>query len=59
MGKQVLEKCLTRKPQSKQSMWTSLPLILAASIVNNCFSEKVTGKVNRPKTSRQSDYRNE
>ena len=30
MGKKVLEKCLTLKPQSEQLMWTSLPLILAA-----------------------------
>ncbi len=30
MGKQVLEKCLSREPQSEQQMWTPLPIILAA-----------------------------
>lgn len=59
MGKQVLEKCLTSKPQSEFKMRTLLPLILAEFYGDNCFSEKVTGKLNRSKTSSQSNYLNE
>jgi hypothetical protein len=32
-------------------MWTSLPSILAAFGLDSCISEKVTDKVNHPKTS--------
>lgn len=51
MGKQVLEKCLTEKPQSEQPMWTSLPKLSQCVNPTNCFPEKVTGKMNHPKTS--------
>jgi len=52
MGKQVLEKCLILKPQSDYIMWTSLSFILVTLLqVGSYFSEKIVGKMNRPKTS--------
>ena len=51
MGKQVLRKCLTPKPQSESKMWISLPNsrsildLIAASL------RRYAGKANRPKTS--------
>jgi hypothetical protein len=50
MGKSVLEKCLTNKPQSEIKMWTSLS-ILAQPIACMSNPEKRVGKVNRPKSS--------
>ncbi|NEO80868.1 hypothetical protein [Moorena sp. SIO4G3] len=50
MGKQILEKCLTREPQSEQNMWTLLShshSVLNGITVN---SEKIVGKMNRPKS---------
>ncbi len=41
---------LIQVPQSESTMWTSLS-ILAAFLLDSCFSEEITGKLNRPKTS--------
>ena len=59
MGKQILEKCLTTKPQPEQIMWTSVPIILATHYFSSRIPEKVLGKTNHPKFQQLSLLRNE
>ncbi len=52
MGKKVLEKCLSHKPQPElPKCGFRYQLFSQHFPFDSCFSEKVTGKVNRPKTS--------
>jgi hypothetical protein len=51
MGKQVLRKCLTMKPQSEQKVWTSLSIFSLCSASDKSNPEKRVGKWNRPKPS--------
>ena len=51
MGKQVLKKCLRRKPQSENKMRTSTPLYSLSFHSDNSIPEWALGKVNRPKSS--------
>ncbi len=51
MGKQVLEKCLTVKPQSEQNVWTSLSRFSFHFSLGRNNPEERVGKLNRPKSS--------
>ena len=51
MGKQVLEKCLNPKPQSEKNVDFVTAYSRSILIQIAASGEKVTGKMNRPKTS--------
>ncbi|NEP53287.1 MAG: hypothetical protein F6K65_32575 [Moorea sp. SIO3C2] len=59
MDKQFLEKCLSGKPQSGNKMWTTFPYSHSDFIESAVNSEKEIGKVEHPKSSKQSLERNE